>query len=111
MAKLMSASLDHVNLIWVVPCIGGIEYPMDEPAESMFVQIMGESYEVHVQYHRVKNITYVLLDAPIFRQQTKAEPYIARMDDIESGISYAVFCLKKKKTFPTACHLTLLLDV
>ncbi|CAN8098405.1 unnamed protein product [Discula destructiva] len=91
MAKLMSASLDHVNLIWVVPCIGGIDYPMDEPAESMFVNIMGESYEVHVQYHRVKNITYVLLDAPIFRQQTKAEPYIARMDDIESGILYAAW--------------------
>lgn len=91
MAKLMSTALDHVNLVWVVPCIGGIEYPMDEPAESMFVQIMGESYEVHVQYHRVKNITYVLLDAPIFRQQTKAEPYIARMDDIESGILYAAW--------------------
>lgn len=91
MAKLMSTALDHVNLIWVVPCIGGIEYPMDEPAESMFVQIMGESYEVHVQYHRYKNITYVLLDAPIFRQQTKAEPYIARMDDIESGILYAAW--------------------
>lgn len=91
MAKLMSTALDHVNLVWVVPCIGGIEYPMDEPAESMFVQIMGESYEVHVQYHRYKNITYVLLDAPIFRQQTKAEPYIARMDDIESGILYAAW--------------------
>lgn len=91
MAKLMSTALDHVNLIWVVPCIGGIEYPMDEPAESMFVEIMGESYEVHVQYHRYKNITYVLLDAPIFRQQTKAEPYIARMDDIESGILYAAW--------------------
>lgn len=91
MAKLMSSALDHVNLIWVVPCVGGIEYPMDEPAESMFVQIMGESYEVHVQYHKVKNITYVILDAPIFRQQTKAEPYIARMDDIESGILYAAW--------------------
>lgn len=91
MAKLMSTALSHVNLIWVVPCVGGIEYPMDEPAESMFVEIMGESYEVHVQYHRYKNITYVLLDAPIFRQQTKAEPYIARMDDIESGILYAAW--------------------
>lgn len=91
MAKLMSSALDHVNLIWVVPCVGGIEYPMDEPAESMFVQIMGESYEVHVQYHKYKNITYVILDAPIFRQQTKAEPYIARMDDIESGILYAAW--------------------
>ncbi|KAF3761562.1 family 5 glycosyltransferase [Cryphonectria parasitica EP155] len=91
MAKLMSTALEHVNLIWVVPCVGGIEYPMDEPAESMFVEIMGESYEVNVQYHKVKNITYVLLDAPIFRQQTKAEPYIARMDDIESGILYAAW--------------------
>ncbi|PSS03495.1 alpha amylase [Coniella lustricola] len=91
MAKLMSTALDHVNLIWVVPVVGGIDYPMDEPAESMFVNIMGESYEVKVQYHKVKNITYVILDAPIFRQQTKAEPYIARMDDIESGILYAAW--------------------
>lgn len=91
MAKLMSSALADVNLIWVVPCVGGIDYPMDEPAESMFVQIMGESYEVHVQYHRCKNITYVILDAPIFRQQTKAEPYIARMDDVESGILYAAW--------------------
>lgn len=91
MAKLMSTALTDVNLIWVVPCVGGIDYPIDEPAESMFVQIMGESYEVHVQYHRVRNITYVILDAPIFRQQTKAEPYIARMDDVESGILYAAW--------------------
>ncbi|KAK7744210.1 hypothetical protein SLS53_003731 [Cytospora paraplurivora] len=91
MAKLMSTALADTNLIWVVPCVGGIEYPIDEPAESMFVQIMGESYEVHVQYHRYKNITYVVLDAPIFRQQTKAEPYIARMDDVESGILYAAW--------------------
>ncbi|KUI52906.1 Cell wall alpha-1,3-glucan synthase mok13 [Cytospora mali] len=91
MAKLMSTALSDVNLIWVVPCVGGIDYPIDEPAESMFVQIMGESYEVHVQYHRVRNITYVILDAPIFRQQTKAEPYIARMDDVESGILYAAW--------------------
>ncbi|ORY61497.1 alpha amylase [Pseudomassariella vexata] len=91
MAKLMSTALSHVNLVWVVPCIGGIDYPIDTPVESMFVSCMGEQFEVMVQYHKYKNITYVLLDAPIFRQQTKAEPYMARMDDVESAILYAAW--------------------
>ena len=47
--------------------------------------------DVQVQYHRLRNITYVLLDAPIFRQQTKAEPYPARMDDLRSAIYYSAW--------------------
>ena len=30
MAQLMCRNLGHQNLVWVVPCIGGIEYPVDE---------------------------------------------------------------------------------
>jgi alpha-1,3-glucan synthase len=78
MAQLMGKSLAHQDLVWVVPCVGGVEYPIDQPVESMHITILGVSYEILVQYHKLKNITYVLLDAPIFRQQTKAEPYPPR---------------------------------
>lgn len=47
-------------------------------AEPMTVTIMEKQYEVQVQYHQLRNITYVLLDAPVFRQQTKTEPYPPR---------------------------------
>jgi len=91
MAQLMGKALDHQDLIWVVPCVGGIDYPVDQRAEPMYVPIMGKEYEIEVQYHVVQNITYVLLDAPIFRQQTKADPYPPRMDDIDSAIYYSAW--------------------
>ncbi|KAF2661570.1 glycosyltransferase family 5 protein [Lophiostoma macrostomum CBS 122681] len=91
MAQLMGSSLKHQDLIWVVPCVGGIDYPIDTVAEPMLVTIMGQSFEVKVQYHKVDNITYVLLDAPVFRKQTKAEPYPPRMDDMESAIYYSAW--------------------
>ncbi|KAK4154515.1 glycosyltransferase [Chaetomidium leptoderma] len=93
MAQLMGTALSHVDLIWVVPVVGDVEYPTDRmtTAESMFVNVMGQPYEIEVYYYTAKNITYVILDAPIFRKQTKADPYIARMDDIESAILYAAW--------------------
>lgn len=33
----------------------------------------------------------MLLDAPVFRKQTKAEPYPPRMDDMESAIYYSAW--------------------
>jgi alpha-1,3-glucan synthase len=39
MAQLMGKSLTHQDLIWVVPCVGGIDYPVDRPAEPMTVQV------------------------------------------------------------------------
>ncbi|KAB5532689.1 alpha amylase [Coniochaeta sp. 2T2.1] len=91
MAKLMSTALPHLDLVWVVPVVGDVEYPIDQIAEPMFVQCLGQQYEIQVQYHKVRNITYVILDAPIFRKQTKANPYHPRMDDIESAILYAAW--------------------
>lgn len=85
MASLMGKNLGHQDLIWVVPCVGGIDYPIDQRVEPMSVTILGVVYDVQVQYHVVRNITYVLLDSPVFRAQTKSEPYPARMDDIDSG--------------------------
>lgn len=103
MAQLMGKQLGHQDLIWVVPCVGGVDYPLDKPAESMFVMILGNSYEVKVQYHYLRNITYVLLDAPVFRQQSMAEPYPARMDDMDSAIYYSAWnqCIAQAlKRFP-----------
>lgn len=91
MAQLMGKALEHQDLIWVVPCVGGIDYPIDQRAEPIYVPIMGKQYEIEVQYHQVGNITYVLLDAPIFRQQSKADPYPPRMDDMESAIYYSAW--------------------
>ncbi|PIG87989.1 hypothetical protein AARAC_004507 [Aspergillus arachidicola] len=91
MAQLMGKHLGQQDLIWVVPCVGGVDYPVDQPAEPMFVTVLGNSYEVQVQYHVLNNIKYVLLDAPVFRQQTKSEPYPARMDDLDSAIYYSAW--------------------
>ncbi|KAJ6045859.1 hypothetical protein N7499_001403 [Penicillium canescens] len=91
MAQLMSQNLKHQNLIWVVPCVGDIEYPQDTPAEPYVITILDKPYLVKVQYHVVENITYVLLDAPVFRQQTKAEPYPPRMDDLDSAVYYSAW--------------------
>ncbi|KAL3424555.1 alpha-1,3-glucan synthase [Phlyctema vagabunda] len=91
MAQLMGKSLQHQDLVWVVPCVGGIDYPVDQVAEPMFVTILGALYEIQVQYHVLRNITYVLLDAPIFRQQTKTEPYPPRMDDLDSAVYYSAW--------------------
>ncbi|TVY41175.1 Cell wall alpha-1,3-glucan synthase, partial [Lachnellula occidentalis] len=91
MAQLMGKVLGFQDLVWVVPCVGGIVYPRGESAASMYITILGGSYEVRVQYHKLRNITYVLLDAPIFRAQTKAEPYPARMDDLSSAVFYSTW--------------------
>lgn len=104
MAQLMSQHLGHQNLIWVVPCVGDIEYPKDTTAEPIVVTILGKPYLVSLQYHVVGNITYALLDAPVFRQQTKAEPYPARMDDLDSAIYYSAWnqCIAEMfKRFPS----------
>jgi alpha-1,3-glucan synthase len=55
-------------------------------AEEIKVVILGVTYNVKVQYHTVGSVTFVLLDAPVFRKRTKAEPYPPRMDDLDSAI-------------------------
>ncbi|KAJ5320006.1 hypothetical protein PENANT_c051G03218 [Penicillium antarcticum] len=91
MAQLMGKQLGHQDLIWVIPCVGGVDYPIEKPADSMFVMILGNPYEIKIQYHQLRNITYVLLDAPVFRQQSITEPYPARMDDLDSAIYYSAW--------------------
>ncbi|KAK0793196.1 hypothetical protein LTR02_014660 [Friedmanniomyces endolithicus] len=91
MAQLMGKNLQHQDLVWVVPCAGGIDYPVDTPGLPIDVTILGRTYEVQVQYHKLDNITYMLLDAPVFRRQTSKEPYPARMDDLDSAIYYSAW--------------------
>ncbi|RAL03720.1 alpha-1,3-glucan synthase [Aspergillus ibericus CBS 121593] len=103
MAQLMGKHLTHQDLIWVVPCVGGVEYPKDDIQEPMVVTVLGNKYQVDVQYHRLHNITYVLLDAPVFRAQSKSDPYPARMDDLHSAIFYSAWnqCIAEAiKRFP-----------
>ena len=104
MAQLMSQNLSHLDLIWVVPCVGDIEYPQDIPTDSFEITILDVFYSIKVQYHTVANITYILLDAPVFRTQTKGEPYPPRMDDLDSAIYYSAWnqCIAEAiKRFPT----------
>ncbi|CAP82936.1 Pc15g00500 [Penicillium rubens Wisconsin 54-1255] len=103
MAQLMGKQLGHQDLVWVIPCVGGVKYPIDKQADSMFVMILRNSYEIKIQYHQLRNITYVLLDAPVFRQQSVTEPYPARMDDLDSAIYYSAWnqCIAQAmKRFP-----------
>lgn len=93
MAQLMGKALSHLDLVWVVPCTDGIEYPdvKEERAEPMVVKILDNLYTVTVHYHVVDNITFVVLDAPIFRTTNKANPYPPRMDDIDSAVYYSTW--------------------
>jgi len=49
MAQLMGKNLGHQDLIWIVPCVGGVDYPVDTPAESIKVTILDQAYVIAVQ--------------------------------------------------------------
>jgi alpha-1,3-glucan synthase len=91
MAQLMAKNLGHQDIVWVVPCVGDIDYPEDDEAEPIEVTVLKQNYSIYVTYHQYNNIKYVLLDAPVFRRQTSKEPYPARMDDLESAIFYSAW--------------------
>lgn len=91
MSSLMGKAMTDVDLIWVIPKVKDLEYPAGEPAEPIEVIIFGEPYLIEVETHQLDNITYVILDSPVFRAQTKADPYPARMDDLSSAIFYSTW--------------------
>ncbi|KAL4253159.1 glycosyltransferase group 1 family protein [Abortiporus biennis] len=91
MSSLMGKAMTDVDMIWVVPKVKDLEYPPGEPAEPIEVIIFGEPYLIEVETHVLDNITYVILDSPVFRAQTKADPYPARMDDLSSAIFYSTW--------------------
>ena len=91
MSSLMGKSMTDVDLIWVIPKVKDLEYPPGDPADPIEVIIFGEPYLIEVETHTLDNITYVILDSPVFRAQTKADPYPARMDDLSSAIFYSTW--------------------
>jgi alpha-1,3-glucan synthase len=91
MSSLMGKAMSDVDLIWVIPKVKDLEYPAGDPAEPIEVIIFGEPYLIEVETHVLDNITYVILDSPVFRAQTKADPYPARMDDLSSAIFYSTW--------------------
>ncbi|THG99779.1 hypothetical protein EW026_g2645 [Hermanssonia centrifuga] len=91
MSSLMGKAMTDVDLVWVIPKVKDIEYPQGDPAEPIEVIIFGEPYLIEVETHVLDNITYVILDSPVFRAQTKADPYPARMDDLSSAIFYSTW--------------------
>ncbi|EAU88623.2 alpha-1,3-glucan synthase [Coprinopsis cinerea okayama7 len=91
MSSLMGKAMTDVDLIWVCPKVKDIDYPAGEPADPIEVIIFGEPYLIEVETHQLDNITYVILDSPVFRAQTKSDPYPARMDDLSSAIFYSTW--------------------
>jgi alpha-1,3-glucan synthase len=67
----------------------GIEYPVQTNEMPIIVTILGNFYKVDVFTHHFENITYFLLDSPIFRARTGGEPYPPRMDDFEAAVFYS----------------------
>ena len=91
MPSLMGKAMSDVDLIWVVPKVKDIDYPARDPAEPIKVIIFGELYLIEMDTHVLDNITWVILDSPVFRAQTKSDPYPPRMDDISSVIFYSTW--------------------
>lgn len=91
MSTLMGKAMTDVDLIWVVPKVQDIDYPQGDYAEPIEVIIFGEPYLIEVETHKLDNITYIILDSPVFRAQTKSDPYPQRMDDLSSAIFYSTW--------------------
>ncbi|KAF2024252.1 hypothetical protein EK21DRAFT_94225 [Setomelanomma holmii] len=76
---------------------GDIDKDVATAAISIWIY-MGAFYGV-----KFNTVGVVLLDAPIFRQQSKTEPYPARMDDLDSAVYYSAWnvCIAQTvETFP-----------
>ncbi|KZO95858.1 glycosyltransferase family 5 protein [Calocera viscosa TUFC12733] len=91
MSGLMGKAMSDVDLIWVIPKVKDLEYPTGDFMEPIEVVIFGQPYLIEVETHQLDNITYVILDSPVFRAQTRADPYPARMDDLGSAIFYSTW--------------------
>lgn len=83
--------MEDCDLVWVIPKVGGVDYPAGESTEPIEVIIFGEPYLIECEIHVFKNITYYILDSPVFRAQTKSDPYPARMDDLSSAVFYSTW--------------------
>jgi alpha-1,3-glucan synthase len=78
--------MSDVDLIWVIPKVSGITYPRATPKPPIYVTIFGSVYQVNMEEYNFNNLTYVLLDSPVFMAQSPREPYPQRMDELTSAI-------------------------
>lgn len=107
MASLMGRVMDDVELVWVVPKVKDLVYPEATPEPPILITIHGNQYRIGCQTHRLRNITYYLLESPIFRANTKSDPYPARMDDLSSAIFYSAW----NQSIAEICRRTPDLDI
>src|SRR5690606_9975538 len=76
------------------------------PAEESYLTIEGGAFYVSGDYSRDKKTRYVMngfrisRSRTIIRNQWVGDRKSTRLNSSHVKISYAVFCLKKKKTFP-----------
>ena len=87
-AALMGRTIPN-NLIWVVPKVGDVDYPPQEPGFYIPVTIFGQIFSVAVSTHQLSNVTYYLLDCPLFKEQSSKKPYPDKMDDVRSAMFYS----------------------
>lgn len=83
---MMARSMTDTNLIWVIPKVDGPNFGTGTVCPPIVVTIFDQAYEVHVEEYVFDNITYILLESPVFQTQTPAEPYPKRMDELTSAI-------------------------
>jgi alpha-1,3-glucan synthase len=86
MTSLMAKTMHDVDLIWVVPKVQGIEYREARTQECVKVTSFGQDFVVGVSEYVFNNVTYVLLEHPVFYGQSPLVPYPERMNDLSSAI-------------------------
>lgn len=79
------------NLFWIVPKVGDLNYPEGVEEVPIIVTVLGRDYLINLSSHKYENVTFYLLDAPVFRNQTTKNPYPERMDDLASAIFYSTW--------------------
>src|SRR3712207_8786873 len=71
--------------------------------------LIDQLVEVEIEPQRWPRRRHVARDAGTSRRRTRADRKSTRLNSSHANISYAVFCLKKKKPYITAPRRTMLL--
>lgn len=107
MASLMGRVMDDVDMAWVVPKVKDVVYPEGIPEPPIVITVYGYQCRISCQTHQVGHVTYFLLESPVFRANTKSDPYPARMDDLSSAIFYSAW----NQSIAEICRRTPTLDI